>query len=74
MATYDQIRDYVKEKYGYKPKDCWIADVKEQAGLPVLRAWNRAGEERQVPCPPKKVDAILDAFRHFGMIANKHHS
>jgi len=68
MATYQQIQNYVKAKYGFKPKTCWIADVKEQEGLEVKRAWNRAGSERQVPCPPEKIRAIRDALRYFGMI------
>ncbi len=68
MATYRQIQEYVKAKYGFQPKTCWIADVKEQEGLDVKHAWNRAGNERQVLCPPEKVRAIRDALRHFGMI------
>jgi hypothetical protein len=68
MATYHQIQDYVKAKYGFIPKTCWIADVKEQSGLPVRRAWNRANDDRQVPCPPQKITAIMDALHHFGMI------
>lgn len=68
MATYRQIQQYVKERFGFVPKHCWIADVKEQAELSVRRAWNRAGDERLNPCPPDKVEAILNAFRHFRMI------
>lgn len=37
-ATYEEIRDYTKEHYGFVPKTCWIADVKEQCGLPVNMA------------------------------------
>lgn len=68
MATYDEIKMYVKAKYGYSPKSCWIADVKEQAGLPVRRSWNRASDERKNPCPRQKVDAIMNALRYFRMI------
>lgn len=74
MATYKQIQDYVKSIYGFQPKTCWIADVKEQAGLPVRRAWNRAGDEREVPCPHEKKAAILDALDHFLMINNSNSS
>lgn len=70
MATYTQIQKYVKGKYGFQPKTCWIADVKEQAGLQVRRAWNRLEEERQDPCPTEKVGAILDALRYFGLIGS----
>jgi len=71
MATYQQIQEYVRRKYGFQPKTCWIADVKEQVGLPVRRAWNRFDDERQVPCPEEKVDAILDALWHFKMIRSR---
>jgi len=29
MATYLEIQDWVKKKDNFKPKICWIADVKE---------------------------------------------
>ena len=68
MATYKQIRDYVRHKYGFTVKDCWIAHCKELNGLPVRRAHNRLGDGRKVPCPLTKRSAIEQAFRHFGMI------
>jgi len=68
MATYKQIQEWVKKKYGFTPKTCWIADVKEQCGLKVRKAWNRQGNKRMVPCPKRKVKEIKAAFRHFGMI------
>ena len=67
MATYKEIQDFVKEKFGFTPKTCWIADVKEQCGLKVRKAWNRQGKQRQVPCPKQKVKAIKAALRHFDM-------
>ena len=69
MATYRQIQDWVKAKHGFVPKTCWIAHCKELAGLPVREAPNRSGEEREEPCPREaKCDAIMAAFRHFGMV------
>lgn len=68
MAKYDEIQEYVKAKYGFQPRHCWIADVKEQAGLPVKRAWNRISDERKNPCPKEEVNAIKDAFHHFGIM------
>ena len=68
MATYKQIQEFVKREHGILPKTCWIADVKEQAGLPVKRAWNRQTDKRVEPCPKEKIVPILDAFRHYGMI------
>jgi hypothetical protein len=68
MATYDEIVERVRQRDGFVPKTCWIAHVKELNGLPVGRAWNRAGHSRVVPCPNDKRPAIERAFRHFGMI------
>jgi hypothetical protein len=68
MATYSEIQDYVKGKYHFTPKSCWIADVKERNGLPVRRAYNRISDTRTNPCPEDKVASIIDAFRHFRMI------
>ena len=68
MATYPEIQSWVKAKYGFVPKDCWIAHCKELAGIPVRRAPNRIGEGRAVPCPEAKRHPIERAFRHFKMI------
>jgi len=29
MATYNQIQEWIKEKYGFTVKTCWIAHAKE---------------------------------------------
>lgn len=68
MATYEQIRKWVKENYGFYPKTCWIAHVKEISGLPVQPSPRRRGKERANPCPPSKVEPIRAALRHFGML------
>lgn len=69
MATYKEIQDYVKRKFGYTIKPCWIAHVKELCGIPVRKAHNRIyTNKRMNPCPPDKIDSIKSAFRKFGMI------
>ena len=68
MATYKQIQAWVKQQHGFVPKPCWIADIKDQAGLPMRQAPNRQGAEPVYPCPPGKVEPIRSALRHFGMI------
>ena len=68
MATYKEIQSWVKVNYGWVAKTCWIADCKEQKGLPVKRAANRQTAARMVPCPDNKRDAIFEAFKHFSMI------
>lgn len=68
MATVKKIQAFVKANYGFKPKSCWIAHVKELCGLEVKPAWNRKGEERANPCPENKQAAIREALRRLGMI------
>lgn len=68
MASYKDIQDWVKKHYGFKPKTCWIADVKEKCGIPVKSAHNRIGNKRLNPCPPAKFNPIKDALKYFGMI------
>lgn len=69
MATYAEIQSYVKKKYGYTVKTCWIAHVKELNGLPVRQAPNRYSPYKRLhPCPSSKRDAIEDAMKHLGML------
>lgn len=68
MATYLQIQNWVKQQYGFVPKTCWIAHVKEIAGIKVHKASNRLGEERLIPCPQAKVEPIHAAIKHFKMV------
>lgn len=69
MAIYKEIQQYVKLKYGFTPKTCWIAHMKEMCGIPVRVAPNRYDlNSREKPCPEDKQAAIRDAFVHFGMM------
>ena len=69
MATYKQIEEYVRKNYGFRPKTCWIAYMKELCGLPVKVAHNRYSEsERTNPCPIDKQEAIREAFKYFYML------
>ena len=69
MATYKEIQNYVKEKYGFVPKTCWIAHMKEECNIPVKVAPNRISEDnREKPCPIEKQEYIKEAFEHFDML------
>jgi len=68
MATYKHIQDWVKQQYGFVPKTCWIAHVKNISGISTRKAPNRQGALRIYPCPPEKVEYIRAALRHFRMI------
>jgi len=69
MATYKQIQEYVKTTYGYVPKSCWIAHMKEILGLNPREAYNRyESSKRTYPCPVNKQKDLEEAFKHFNMV------
>jgi hypothetical protein len=69
MATYKEIQKWVKKNYGFVPRSCWIAHVKEIYNLNPRKASNRRSQtHRMYPCPSEKIFAIKHAFRNFKMI------
>ena len=69
MATYPQIDAEVRRRFGYAPKSCWIAHVKDHHGLTTRIAPNRKDPiKRENPCPPEKWADIEAVIRSFGMI------
>ena len=69
-ATYEQIKEYVLEKFGFKVSTLYIAQVKKKCGIELRKNYNKSKKEKQVipQCTPEKEDAIMDALRHFKMI------
>ena len=69
-ATYEQIKAYVLEQTGLKVSSLYIAQIKKKCGLDVGENFNLPKSEnaRQPKCTPEKEDAIMQAFRHFGII------
>ena len=69
--TYRLIQGGGKEKYGFKVHTAYIAEVKRMVGLDMHKAPNAVEQRKHEyhPCPPEKVEAIKDALRHFGLIA-----
>lgn len=68
-ATYDEIKAYVSEKYGYKIPSLYIAQVKEKIVLQKRKNYNIGERKGVVPhCPQEKEEAIMDALRHFGKV------
>jgi hypothetical protein len=69
MATYRQIQEDIRGRYGCTMKTCWIAHVKELNGLRPRVAPNRASKStRQYPCPPDWRPVIEASMRRFGML------
>lgn len=69
-ATYQEIKEYVSEKYGFKVSTLYVAQVKQKCGLEMRLNYNLPKSEnaRQPKCPKDKEDAIMDALKHFKMI------
>ena len=69
-ATYEQIKEYVLEETGFKVSSLYIAQIKKKCGLDVGENFNLPKSEnaRQPQCTPEKQDAIMQAFKHFGII------
>ncbi len=69
-GTYEKIKAYVLENYGFKVSSLYIAQVKDKCGLDKRLNYNLSKkDDPHVPeCPKEKEDAIMDAFRHFGLI------
>ena len=69
-ATYEQIKAYVLEETGLKVSSLYIAQIKKKCGLDVGENFNlsKSDNARQPQCTPEKEDAIMQAFRHFGII------
>lgn len=71
MPTYKQIQDFVRERFGFVPKRCWIADVLRSLGLITQIARNRIDTTRvKHPCPKARRHTIIAALRHFGILPN----
>lgn len=68
-ATYEQIKAYVLEQTGLKVSSLYIAQIKKKCGLDVGENFNLPKSEnaRQPQCTPEKEEAIMQAFKHFGI-------
>lgn len=69
-ATYEKIKAYILEQIGLKVSSLYIAQIKKKCGLDVGENYNLSKSEnaRQPQCTPEKEEAIMQAFKHFGMI------
>lgn len=69
-ATYEEIKAYVLEHFGFKVPSLYISQVKRKCGLEVRENFNLPkSEDAKVPiCPPEKEKAIRAALAHFRMI------
>ena len=72
-ATYEEIREYVKEHTGLNVSNLYIAQVKQKCGIKERQNYNKPKSEntKQLKCPAEKEKAIREALKHFKMIQQK---
>ena len=69
MATYKQIQEYIKEKYGLIAHTSYIAEVKRKHGIKMINVRSNEDTLKKAKHPtPKMTKAIEDALTHFGII------
>lgn len=69
-ATYEEIQERVKEKYGFHVSHLNIAKTKRKFGIIERQNDNlpKSEDSSSQKTPKEKEDAIIDAFKHFQMI------
>ena len=69
-ATYEEIKQYILDKYDTKVSNLYIAQVKEKYGIIERENYNKPKSEnsKQPQCPAEKVEMIEEALRDFKMI------
>jgi 23S rRNA (uracil1939-C5)-methyltransferase len=69
-ATYEEIQEWVQEKYGFHVTHLNIAQVKRKHGIIERENYNKpkSPDSKQPGCPVEKVKAIEEALRYFQMI------
>ena len=69
-ATYQEIKEWVREKYGFHVTHLNIAQVKRKHGIIERENYNKPKSEdsRQPGCPEEKEKAIEEALKYFQMM------
>ena len=69
-ATYQEIKEWVKEKYGFQVSHLNIAKTKRKCGIIERQNYNlpKSEDSRSPEIPKEKEEAIIAAFKAFRMI------
>ena len=69
-ATYEQIQEWIQEKYGFHVTHLNIAKTKQKCGIIERQNYNlpKSENSRSPDTPKEKEEAIFDAFLHFKMM------
>lgn len=70
FVTYEEIKAWIQEEYGFKVSSLYIAQVKQKHSIIERECYNKPKSEgyRVPQCPPEKEAAIEAALKHFKMI------
>ena len=68
--TYDQIKEYVMDKYGVKVSSLDVANAKNEFGSKERENYNlpKSENSKRPNLTPKKKEMIKEAFQYFNMI------
>ena len=69
-ATYEQIKDYALNTYGFQVTSLQIAQTKRKYGLPVGSNYNVSKKETPIvpKCPSEKEATIREALAYYKML------
>lgn len=69
-ATYAQVKEYILSECGLKVSSLYIAQVKKKCGIETgeNHYLPKSEEAKQPHVTPEKEEAIMKAFKHFGVI------
>ena len=69
-ATYQELKDYIWDKYGSHIPSLYIAQIKRKLGMDIRANYNISKKDsHSVPqCPPEKELMIIEALKHFRMM------
>ena len=70
-ATYTNIKNYIKERYGVEVHSSYIAQVRRSCGLDMRECYNKSKKEipiRVSQCPDSKAKYIREALVYFEAI------
>lgn len=66
---YGNIKKWIKEKYGFNVTNLYIGQIKDKVGMEKHKNYNIGSGESRVPtCRKEMEEAIIEAFKHFGLI------
>lgn len=65
-GTYENIKEYILGKYGFKVSTLYITQIKRKCRLEIGENYNKSKKENSnVPeCPKEKEEVIMDALKH----------